>query len=452
MRGGGSRRAFREHMRRLALLTVTLLLVLVAAPAAHAGAIIDRAAAALANDNVYVDPAAEEKITPAEADAIRKRISDRNAGPMYVAILPDAAKREAGGSVSGVAQALHAALGRPGTYAVVAGHSFAGGSTDVQGASAAATEVLKAHRGDGVAATLLAYVDRVGELRASGGSGSGSGGGGSGGGGGVGAGTIAIVGLGVLGGGAFLVSRRRRRREEEAEFAEVKDNARDDLVALGDDIRALDLDVEMPNVDRRAKESYDQSVDAYSRADTALQRARGPEELEPVGAALEEGRWAMSVAKARMEGRPEPERRPPCFFDPRHGPSSRDVMWAPPGGEPRPVPACEADAQRVERGEDPEAREVMVGGQRMPYWNAGPMYAPFAGGFFGGFGGGLFPGLLLGTMLGGAMFPGIGYGAGFGDGGYGDGGDGGDWGGGGDFGGGGGDFGGGGGDFGGGDF
>ena len=67
------------------------------------------------------------------------------------------------------------------------------------------------------------------------------------------------------------------------------------------------------------------------------------------------------------------------------------------------VPACEADAQRVERGEDPEAREVLVGGRRMPYWSAGPMYAPFAGGLFGGFGGGLFPGLMVGTLLGSSL-------------------------------------------------
>ena len=57
------------------------------------------------------------------------------------------------------------------------------------------------------------------------------------------------------------------------------------------------------------------------------------------------------------------------------------------------VPACEADAQRVERGEDPEAREVTVGGQRMPYWAAGPMYAPFMGGFYGA---GILPGLMIG--------------------------------------------------------
>jgi hypothetical protein len=110
------------------------------------------------------------------------------------------------------------------------------------------------------------------------------------------------------------------------------------------------------------------------------------------------------------------------------------VTWSPPYGEPREVPACEADALRVEDGEDPEAREVEWAGRRVPYWQAGSAYAPFAGGLFGGFGGGLLPGLLIGSMLGGAMAPGAAYGDYGGDGG--------------DFGGG--DFGGG--DFGGGDF
>ena len=149
----------------------------------------------------------------------------------------------------------------------------------------------------------------------------------------------------------------------------------------------------------------------------------------------------MASAKALAEGRTPPERRPPCFFDPRHGPSTRDVEWAPPYGEPRLVPACEADALRVEEGMEPAAREVLVGGSRVPYWNAGPAYAPFAGGYFGGFGGGLLPGLLVGSMLGGGLGMGWGAGAAYGADGW-DGG-GGDFGGG-DFGGGGGDFGGGG--------
>ena len=62
------------------------------------------------------------------------------------------------------------------------------------------------------------------------------------------------------------------------------------------------------------------------------------------------------------------------------------------------VPACEADAQRVDRGEDPDPRQITLGGRQVPYWNAGPAYAPYMGGFFGG---GLLPGLFIGSMLGG---------------------------------------------------
>jgi hypothetical protein len=424
-------------MRRLLALFAPLLLALVLAPAARAGEIIDRAVQALAADPVYVDPDAEAAIPASDAERLRQEITAKRAGPMYVAILPAAAADEAGGSPEGVAGEIEDALRRDGTYAVVVGKSFRATSTNLGGVPAAADDALAEHKDEGVTATLLDFTDRVGRLRAGDDSGSGDGGSGPG-----GAGAIILLGLVGAGAAALLVSRRKRRREEEAEFAEVKENARDDLVALGEDIRSLDLDVEMPGADPAAREDYGHAVEAYDRANTDWERARRPEDLEPVAAALEEGRYAMTAAKARMAGQTPPERRPPCFFDPRHGPSSRDVEWAPDGGAPRLVPACEADAQRVERGEDPEAREVLVGGRRMPYWEAGPMYAPFAGGYFGGFGGGLFPGLLAGTLLGGAVWPGMAWGDGFDDGGSG-----GDFGGG-DFGGG--DFGGG--DFGGGDF
>jgi hypothetical protein len=205
----------------------------------------------------------------------------------------------------------------------------------------------------------------------------------------------------------------------------------------------------MPNASAEARSDYERAVSAYDRANTAWTNARRVDDLQPVGAALEEGRWALQSARARLEGRTPPQRTPPCFFDPRHGPSSREVDWAPPGGTPRPVPACEADAQRVERGVDPSFREVESNGQLVPYWSAGPADSPFyAGGMFGGFGGGLAGGLLGGLLLG-EMLDGPDYAYGYGDGGWGGDGDGGDSGGG-DFGGG--DFGGGGGDFGGGDF
>src|SRR5215207_6580092 len=396
-----------QSMSMIRIVLVALLAALIAAPAAAAQDAVSEAADALATNPVYVDPSAERALSDEEADALRRRIEERNAGPLYVAVLPATAKNEGGGSAEGVARAIAQRLDRPGTYAVIAGGSFSAGSTNLRGTGDQATAALREHSSDGTSAVLLDFVDRVGELRAgrspdsgSGDGGSGSGGGGSG---GSGIGAALLLPLLALGAGAMLLSRRRRRKAEEAELAELKENVRDDLVALGDDIRALDLDVEMPGVDPQAKADYDHSVEAYDRADTLLDRARSPEDFEPIGAALEEGRYAMTSAKERLAGRRPPERTPPCFFDPRHGPSAREVEWAPPGGAPRMVPACEADAQRVDRGEDPEAREVLVGGRRMPYWSAGPMYAPFAGGLFGGFGGGLLPGLMFGTLLGSSL-------------------------------------------------
>jgi hypothetical protein len=186
-------------------------------------------------------------------------------------------------------------------------------------------------------------------------------------------------------------------------FDEVREAAQDDLLALADDIRELDLDMEMPDADGAAKRDYSAALGYYERAARAFDRASAPADLEAVSAALEEGRFAITSAKARLEGLPPPERRPPCFFDPRHGPSVRDVEWAPAQGTPRLVPACAADAIRVEEGREPLAREVVVHGQRRPYWEAPEYYGPWAGGYFGGFGGGLLPALFFGSMLGGGF-------------------------------------------------
>ncbi|MGI8803944.1 MAG: hypothetical protein ACR2KV_17575 [Solirubrobacteraceae bacterium] len=198
----------------------------------------------------------------------------------------------------------------------------------------------------------------------------------------------------------FLGHKSRREREWE----EVRDQARDDLVSLGEDIRSLDVDVQMKGVSADALERYNQALEAYDRANKVFERARRPEDLAPVSETLEEGRYAMLAAKAHLEGRRPPERRPPCFFDPRHGPSTDEVEWAPEGGAPRPVPACKADALRVQEGFSPHGRQVLVNGRPTEYWNAPAHYAPWAGGYFGGFGGGgMMQGLLMGSLMGGAI-------------------------------------------------
>jgi MYXO-CTERM domain-containing protein len=426
-------------------LLLALMVAALALPgAASAGPLIDQAAQALESDPVFVHPDAKPTISAAEAEQLRERIASAGAGPTYVAILPAGARNEAGGDATAVIDELSKALGRDGTYAVVAGGQFRAASNVLGRGQAAriATDAFEEHRGDGVAATLLAFVDGVAEERSGSADSSSDD-------------TSFWPILAVAGAGAFgfvLLRRRRRARRDREALTTGKAVAQEDMLALADDIRALDLDVEMPDVDRDAKEHYGRAVDAYERADRAYDTARSPNDLAAVSGALEEGRYEMASAKARLEGREPPERRPPCFFDPRHGPSERNVMWAPPGGEPREVPACAADALRIEEGGDPEQREVVVGGRTVPYYGV-PGLMPYASGFYGMFGGGLFPGFLLGSAFGGGLWAGDASagttsdeGGDF-DGGFGDGLTGGDWSGG-DFGGGGGgDFGGGGGDF-----
>lgn len=212
--------------------------------------------------------------------------------------------------------------------------------------------------------------------------------------------------------GLMLVSRTRGRRRLARQMAELKDSVQEDVTRLGEDIAALDLRVTDPGLDPAAREDYARALDSYDAAKAAVAAARRPEDMREVTSALEDGRYHMAAVRARLAGEPVPERRPPCFFNPQHGPSARDVVWAPPGGTPREVPACAADAEAVEGGADPDARLVPVGGTRRPYWDAGPLYAPYAGGYYRGFGGvDLLSGMLIGTTLGAVLTPGWGLGA-----------------------------------------
>ncbi|MEA3033177.1 MAG: hypothetical protein QOH86_1193 [Sphingomonadales bacterium] len=357
---------------------------------------------------------------------------------MYVVVLPSAAADAVGGDPVGVLREIQQQLQRGGVYTGVIGKKFRAGATGgvlPKGeAGKLADQALEQHGSEGVAAVLLDFVDRVGAARSGGSSGDHS----------SGPGALLVFALLGAGGGAYALVRRRKKRRE---LEEVKHVARDDLIALGDEIRALDVDSSMPNASPDGKQHYNQAVEIYQSAEQAFDRARRAEDLRPVSEELERGRYEMQAAQALFEGKEAPVRRAPCFFDPRHGPSDRMVEWAPAGGTPRPVPACAMDAERVEQGIDPDVREIDYAGRRVPYWAAPAAYTPWFGGYWGGFGGGgFFPGLVIGEMLGG------GFGGGFG-GGWNvpddQGGDGGDFGdsGGGDFGGGGGDFGGGGGDF-----
>lgn len=265
---------------------------------------------------------------------------------------------------------------------------------------------------------------------------------------------LLVVALGI--GAALLMQSRQKKRQQELADAEslaaVRGVAEEDVTRFGEDVMLLGNDTSGRQLDEATRQDYRRALDSYDAAKAAIDRVQRPDDIRGITGILEDGRYAVASVQARLAGKPVPARLPPCFFNPQHGPSSENVDWAPPGGVPRSVPACPADAERVRAGAEPDVRKVPVGAGRQPYWQGGRGYGPYAQGYFSSFAmSGLLPGLFLGSLLSGGIAGGDGsYSDGYqdgqdasGDGGdYGDGGDSGD----------GGDYGDGGGDMAGGDF
>jgi hypothetical protein len=223
-------------------------------------------------------------------------------------------------------------------------------------------------------------------------------------------------------------SQPARPRVSRADLDAARRAAEEDVTRFGEELQRLDGDVKMAGVDEAMLQDWQRALDSYEGAKHSLEMVQAPDDVRHVTTALEDGRYAVACVRARREGRPLPVRRPPCFFNPAHGPSTTDVQWAPPGGQHRQVPVCAADADRLAQGAEPDVRTVPQGGGRVPYWQAGPAYSPWAMGYFGAYAAtGLLPAFMLGGLLSASWDGGAvdGFDTGGGDGGDG----GGDWGG-----------------------
>ena len=213
----------------------------------------------------------------------------------------------------------------------------------------------------------------------------------------------------LIGAAVYLYQRRAAATRQHAlgeqkadDLAAVRRVAEEDVTRFGEELTRLDTEVLTTALDEAARQDYQRALDSYEAAKESLGLVRRPDEITHVTHALEDGRYAAACVLARAEGRALPTRRPPCFFNPAHGPSTTDIEWAPAGGQPRQIPVCAADADRVRQGAEPDIRTVRQGAGRVPYWQGGPAYSPYASGYFGGYAtSGLLPGFLLGSMLGG---------------------------------------------------
>jgi hypothetical protein len=203
---------------------------------------------------------------------------------------------------------------------------------------------------------------------------------------------------------ATTASRRQRQRQLEqrraADLEAVVKVADEDVTRFGEELQRLHLEMLVTPLDQPMRQDYQRALDSYESAKDIVRRVTEPDQVKHVTEALEDGRYAMACVLARRDGEPLPVRRPPCFFNPAHGPSTTDIEWAPPAGVPRQVPVCAADADRVQQGAEPDIRTVVQGYRRVPYWQAGPAYSPWAMGYFGAYAASnLLPSFMLLTLL-----------------------------------------------------
>lgn len=168
-------------------------------------------------------------------------------------------------------------------------------------------------------------------------------------------------------------ARRDRRLDALEEFRVARRVVSDDVTVLGEQLAELHVDTLADNLDDVATHHYRQSLDGYEHAKERLRTATTAADLVAATQLAEDARYHRACVLALRDGEELPTRREPCFFDPRHGPSTTDVLWTPPGGVERTVAVCASDARRLAGDEAPEVRLVRVGSRYVPWHEVGSL-------------------------------------------------------------------------------
>lgn len=211
---------------------------------------------------------------------------------------------------------------------------------------------------------------------------------------------LALAALTVVGGKLW------RRRIDRAALGShdlhvVEAVAREDLAQLDRSLRGLELTLVTDGHDPEADDHFRTASEAREAAATALADARRADDLSGVTSALGAGQQALARGLARHAGEEVPDDRPPCTFNPNHGPSTTEITWAAAAGdEERTIGVCARDAQRVSAGGVPDARMVHDGHRVVPWFRADSTYAPYVEGWWGEYARrGEFPRDMLATMM-----------------------------------------------------
>ncbi|HEV8025538.1 MAG TPA: hypothetical protein VGP37_11705, partial [Candidatus Nanopelagicales bacterium] len=385
-------------MRRLLLALLTATATALVPVFAHAAVQTDEVAAVAeqmrSGQPVVSVPGAENALTGAQVDDLTTQVIASEV-PIFIGVFPESTAGTQ--TTDDVLIALNEQVGLGGVYAVVVGDQFRAGSTSGS-ASDLATRAFQAESANGVPAVLSEFIALSTERFAAGGTAQATPSEPSA---ASGVFTFFLLALfiGVI--ALLIVVLLRSRKKAQAQLAEVKAAVDQDVTEFGE--RLARFDITNPDFDAQARADLQRALDDYDRAKRSAQLMTNATQAEQVTSALEDGRYSLACVQAQLAGEPAPERRAPCFVDPRHGPSVADVLWTPPGMEgaaPRDVPMCRACETAVADGYQPAAREVEIAGGQRPYWQAGRHFGGYAMGYYAPFTG-IMTGLFMGSMLGG---------------------------------------------------
>lgn len=180
---------------------------------------------------------------------------------------------------------------------------------------------------------------------------------------------------GVWWGGTALSARRRRRSEEQQHLAVVRPMLTEEVIELSDGVSDL------PTTSDIAQAALTKEIlDTVEKARHRLDAAKTDDDVQAVTTLLGTARYKIACLEALQQGKPVPEPTPPCFFDPRHGPSTQERPWTPAGGAAREVPVCDQCAARLDAGEAPATR---LAGRRS-YWEGGEDLVAYIEGYWNG--------------------------------------------------------------------
>jgi hypothetical protein len=313
--------------RRLGIASLLALALLPAAPASGQSVRVRDVASALEHDPVYVASSQHRAVSPSAARRLRRKIARLDKGRIQIAVVPQASADRVGG-IRSFANAVDQALpNRRGTLIGTTGQNFqiVTSHTGVDTTLAAVRRAVD--RNHGLTRELSASIEGIAEVdpgpsadvngppagsgaanAPSGGTSTSTSGGGSDVGEIVGIVIGALVLLPLVFFGIWALVRWRSRREAASQLEELDlGSARDELLALGQDIEELDLDTQMPNASPAGLEEYRRALMLYDRGNRAL-ADKDPSQVQIYEAkrAAEEGRARIQAARNLLSTSPAP--------------------------------------------------------------------------------------------------------------------------------------------------